>query len=321
MSQPVHPVVIDRRSLLLTLFAQLPTFPRPQDQDYVVRMNADLVVLDIAVETRQGRTIAGLLRENFTVYEDGRPQVVKQFSSAETPACIGLVLDMSLSMLQRVASLRNAVNAFLEASNTRDEYFVVGFNDKPRLALAKGAAFASDRGVVRAAVNSLQPEGMTSLYDALVLALAHTRHSTMERRVLVVVSDGADTASHTKLGEVLRQTRSNPVTIYTVGLFEGDDPDQNRGVLKQLARISGGRYYNPLHPVDIQRDCLQMAREIRARYTLAYTPAADPKSGVIRKIRVQVTNPADREKYVVKTRTEITLAGPAKTAAMLVTRR
>ena len=292
-----------------SLFALFAVASAKQDSGYVLHSNANLVVLDVAAENRRGRPKTGLTKEQFAVFEDGRRQAIKHFTSSEAPVSVGLVLDMSGSMSRQVEGLRRAVEAFLEASNSLDEYFVVGFNDRPRFSLPSSVPFSTDSGQIRSVVAALRPEGMTSLYDGAIVALNHIEKSKYERRVLVLISDGKDTASQADLAAVLRRVRSTSVTIYTVGLFEEGDPDQNSGVLKQIARISGGRYFHPENTQDIQRDCVRIAREIRARYTLSYTPTEDTSMDrIIRRIKVSVVQPpASGEKLIVRARTEISM--------------
>lgn len=276
---------------------------QPQE-DYVVKSNANLVLLDVSVTGVGGVPVAGLSRDRFSVSEDGKKQIIKQFSAADTPVSMGFVLDMSGSMQHKVGGVQRAVNAFLAASNPDDEYFLIGFNDRPKFGLDPAAKpFTRDRNAIRSAMYGMKAAGKTSLYDGLGSALEHIGKSKFERRFLILVSDGRDTASEMTLQDIVFEVRTHPVTVFTIGLFTDEDPDRNSGVLKRLAKVTGGRYFNPITAEDIEAACLAIAKDIRARYTLAYTPPESGKPGV-RKIHVDLTRLPSEPRLAVRARTE-----------------
>lgn len=278
-----------------------------QQQDYVVRSDANLVLLDVSVMGAGGVPVAGLEKDRFSVREDGKEQTIKQFSALDTPVSMGFVIDTSGSMQDKVGGVRRAVNAFLDASNPDDEYFLVGFNDRVRFGLdPETKPFTQDRKIVRSSMYGMDVVGRTSLYDGLHTALEHVAKSTYERRFLVLVSDGADTASKMTLQDILFEVRTHPVTVFTIGLFTNEDEDRNSGVLKQIARVTGGRYFNPLTAEQIESACLSIAKDIRARYTLAYTPADSGRAGV-RKIHVGLTKGPNQGRLAIRARTEYLL--------------
>ena len=274
-------------------------------QDFLLRSSANLVVLDVAVAGADGIPLAGLTVDQFQIVENGRRQTIKQFSAEEAPVSIGLVIDMSGSMHSKLAGVRQATSTFLEASNPKDEYFLIGFNDRAWVGLPARMEFSSKRDDIRKALLGVRSAGKTALYDGVALALKHVTGSRYERRVLVLITDGKDTASALSWPEALNLVRSSPVTIYTIGLF-GEDEDSNRGVLKQLGKITGGRFYEPATPQAIESVCNTIARDIRARYTIAYTPPADARS-TIRKIRVELLKAPGSPRATVRARSEYTL--------------
>ena len=274
--------------------------------DLVLRLNSNLVVLDVSVTSADGVPVAGVGKERFRVSEDGKPQIISQYSADERPVTLGFVVDMSGSMFKKVLHVRRAVNSFLTVSNPEDLYFVLGFNDIPQLGLREGTPFTGKAEEVRTAVASFRAEGRTCLYDGLSVALKHIQESTLERRHLVLMSDGKDTASSIRLDESIQRCRASRVTIFTLGLFEDEDEDQNAGVLKQMARVTGGQYFHPADAKELSDACVRIARDIRARYTLAYTPPTAAKRA-LRRIKVEVVPRADEGKRIVRTRTEYTL--------------
>src|SRR5439155_12170541 len=130
----------------------------------------------------------------------------------------------------------------------------------------------SDLAGIESALSSLRPEGRTSLYDALIAGLDRLRDASRPRKVLIVVSDGGDNASTATLEGVLARARQSNVTIYTVGLFDANDADTNRGVLKALARTTGGERFLPDSPGRMLQACQHIAREIRSGYTIGFVP-------------------------------------------------
>lgn len=277
--------------------------------DATFRSNANLVVLEVAITDAGGTPVAGVPKERFRVLENGKPQAIKQFSAGESPVSMGFVIDCSASMSEKAANLRRAVQALLAASNPADEYFLVAFNDGASLGLPAGHSFAREPDQISRALLQFRTAGRTALHDGLLMAVRHGGQSMFERRVLVLVSDGKDNASRSTLDQVLHAVRSTPITIHTIGLYSPDDEDQNGGFLRQLARISGGHFYHPSNPSQLEADCLEIARDVRARYTLAYTPQnqEDPRQAV-RKIEVQLNRQAGEPRRIVTTRKEYTLA-------------
>lgn len=278
-------------------------------QELTLRADTNLVLLDVAVLGPGGAPVAGIAKDRFLVWEDGKPQDLKFFSFADAPVSMGFVLDMSGSMTPNMGALARAVRALLKASNPEDEFFVAGFNDNARLGLPDGVPFSKNVTEVLDAMQSFRTAGRTSLYDGLVLSFQHVEKSHFERRVLVLISDGKDTASAAGFADVLRYARTTPVTVYTVALTEAADPDYKLGVLKQIANVTGGRFFRPQSPEDLERACLKIARDVRARYALAYTPPAE-SNGPVRKIRVEIKRGANEPKRTVRTRTEYSLEKP-----------
>ncbi len=298
-----------KTNLMIGAWISLPIVLLGADrQDYVIKSTANLVVLDVSVTAPDGGPVSGLTRNRFVIAEDGRKQEIKQFSAADSPVSMGLVLDMSGSMGPKAASVMRAVSLLVEASSPQDQYFVTGFNDRPRLALPPSIPFTSNPTDIQNAMAAFRCEGRTAIYDGIAAALDHIRDSKYERRVLVLVSDGKDTASKMSHGTLVDLVRSTQTTIFTVGLYPDDPLDEHDGqFLKTLARISGGRFYHPASPEALEQSCVRIAKDIRARYTLAYTPHESDKHAV-RKIRVElIRTPDDGRRLSVRTRSEYSI--------------
>jgi VWFA-related protein len=157
----------------------------------------------------------------------------------------------------------------------------------------------SDTTALESQLRSLAAEGQTALYDALTVGLKWIARGTKARRALVVVSDGGDNASHVSLDRVLADARRSNVMIFTIGLFDAGDPDQNTGVLKTLAQSTGGERFLPKSPALLLQACERIARELRSGYTLGYIPP--DRDGAFHRVRVDV-EPFRGEKLTVRTR-------------------
>ena len=179
---------------------------------YTLSVDVDLVVFNVSVLGDDGRPVTGLTEKDFRVYEDGREEKIKIFQPEDTPATVGIVIDNSGSMASKRNDVVAAAWAFITASHPEDEMFIVNFNGKPSLALPPGMAFTNNRSELRATLTQTRAEGTTALYDALELALKHLRDGSRQRKALVVLSDGGDNASISKLDDVLKVAQQSSAT-------------------------------------------------------------------------------------------------------------
>jgi VWFA-related protein len=254
------------------VLAQEPSIPTAETPLYRSAAS-DLVVLSATVTDRDGGFVEGLAADRFLVYDNGTRRPIQFFSSEDTPVSVGLVIDNSSSMRGKIGEVVAAAVAFARASHPEDELFALAFNDTVHEVL-QGRRFllASDIASLEAAVASLRPEGQTSLYDAVIAGLDRLEEGSRSRKVLIVLSDGADNASRSTLDQAIERARRSEAAIYTLGLFDRDDPDRNPGVLQDLARATGGQRFLPESAGPLMRACQQIALDIRSAYTIAFEP-------------------------------------------------
>ena len=274
--------------------------------EFKIRADVELVLLDISVKSLAGGYVTGLSKDRFQIYENGVPQKITEFAAEDVPVAVGLVMDDSGSMKSRRASLIAAGLGFVEASNPKDQIFVVNFNDKARLGLPQSTPFTDNINLLRAALSRHSPEGRTALYDAVALALKHLEGGRRDKKTLVVVSDGGDNSSVHRFKDVMRLIEKSAVTVYTVGISDPGDPDRNPGVLKRIASVSGGECFLPGEFEPILPICQRIAKDIRSRYTIGYLPIRTSDKSAVRKIRVVASAP-NQQKLIVRTRTEYRL--------------
>jgi Ca-activated chloride channel family protein len=297
-------------TILATWSAGAPSFwsvrqsPPPQ---HFISSSTELVVLPVVVTDRHDRFVAGLPQNRFTVFDNSHKQDVSLFTAEDTPVTIGIVIDDSGSMAPKMRDVVNAALALARLSNPQDELFAVAFNDTVHNDVGGTTLAASDLTGLERALASLRPEGRTALYDGIIAALDRLDRAARPRRVLALLSDGGDNASTARLNDVLARARASSAMIYTVGLFDADDRDQNPGVLKSLAQATGGKRALPTSPAQLLDAYTQIAREIRSGYTIGYVPP--DRDGAYHRIRVDVIG-ADGRPLSVRTRPGYFAAGP-----------
>jgi Ca-activated chloride channel family protein len=276
--------------------------PDPGEKEFTIRSDVRMVLLDVSVKDPKGGFVEGLTKDNFAVYEDGKPQQITQFANQDIPVTVGIVVDESGSMRPKRPETITAALSFVTSSNPEDEVFVINFNDKVYHGLPDTVLFSDNTNMLRTALMSTAPEGRTALYDAIFASLHQLDMGRRSKKTLVVISDGGDNIStHTKR-DVQHKVEQSLATIYTIGVFDSDDPDRNPDVLKWLANVSGGVSYFPQQLEGIVPVCKHIAKEIRTRYTIAYVPPDGP-AGVLRHIKVVASAP-DRGKLIARTRTQ-----------------
>jgi len=284
--------------------------PSSESEEFTIRTTSRLVLLDVSVKDAAGGFVSGLLKDNFKVYEDGKLQKITQFANADLPVTIGLVVDESGSMRKKRPEVITAALAFIQASNPNDEIFVINFNEYPQRGLPDTVLFSDDIQQLRSALWQGVPEGRTALYDAIMMGLNQLDMGRRDKKTLVVISDGGDNHSVSKLSEVTDYVLGSIATIYTIGIYDPDDPEKNPDVLRKLARVSGGSAHFPEKLEEIVPICRQIAKDIRTRYTIGYVPPNEGK----RERHIKVVASAEGGKLIVRTRTSYWF-GAAETEA------
>ena len=267
----------------------------PQDpgrSTQVLRSRVDIVMVTATVLDADGKLAPGLPREAFEIFEDGEKQTISQFSNTRVPVGLGLLLDMSDSMFgQRIVDARLVVERFLfELMDKSDESFVLAFNHYPHII----SRWTSTPDEVREALSGLKPSGGTAIYDAVIGALPMLARRSRERAALLVISDGADTASDATLNEVRKSLLRSDAFVYAVAI---DSPTRqaintrvNETALAEITNQSGGRT-EVVRDVDgLRAATARIAEELNSQYVMAY---ASPRAtdGRYHSIRVRVTQP------------------------------
>lgn len=271
-----------------------------QTDPYTIRMDVEMVILRATVQTHKGVLVSGLGKDHFQVYEDGVLQQITYFTHQDIPVTVGLVVDNSGSMKPRRAEVIAAALAFARSSNPQDQMFVVNFNEHVSFGLPPDTAFTDQPDQLAVALSRIAANGETALYDAIAAALEHLKKGNRDKKVLIVVSDGADNASKHTLDQVMALAMKSDVIIYTLGLVEPDDPDKNPHVLHRFAKATGGKAFLPERLKDVIPICEQIAHDIRNQYTIAYESTNEKRDGNYRAVTVKAV--AGGGRLIVRTR-------------------
>lgn len=254
-----------------------------------IAVNVDLVLLPVKVTDARGAFVSGLKLEDFRVFENGQLQKLSVFEYGDTPVTVGLIVDHSRSMGGKLQDVVTAVYSFAHLSNPQDEMFVVDFNDDVLSELMKGKAFSNDPRELEQAVTAVTARGRTALYDAVSEGLHHLQYGHLEKKALIIISDGGDNASHLKYSQVLAQARQSQALIYSVGLVGSNAAEENPGLLRRLCKDTGGIAYFPGEGESVANVSTEIARDLREQYTLGYIPQNIKRADAFRKIEVKVT--------------------------------
>ncbi|MHB8652545.1 MAG: VWA domain-containing protein [Terriglobia bacterium] len=271
---------------------------KPQVDLYTIKVSVEMVVLSATVRNHKGTPVSGLDKDDFQVYEDGVRQEIKYFSHEDIPVTVGLVVDNSGSMAPKLTEVIAAALAFARSSNPQDQMFVVNFNEHVSFALPHDTPFTDQQESLKVALSRINADGRTALYDAVVAALEHLKAGNRDKKVLVVVSDGADNASKHTLAQVLDMAGRSNAIVYTLGLFDPDDPDKNPGVLKRIAQATGGEAFLPESLGEVVPICQRIAHDIRNQYTIAYVPTNGKLDGTFRAIQIRAGAPGSGRLFV-----------------------
>jgi VWFA-related protein len=288
-------------ALVMILLASLGAYATPQEPETLrIAVNVDLVVVNATVRDRKGNFVSDAREQDFEVYEDGLRQSIRFFSHEDVPVTVGLVVDHSGSMSKKLGDVVAAARTFARSSNPEDQMFVVNFNEHVTVALPAGIRFTNRPDDLEAAILQVRATGQTALYDALAEALERVQAGGRERKVLIVISDGGDNASVRSEAEILKLARQSSALVYTIGIFDEQDPDRNPFVLRRLALATGGEAFFPEQLPQVVAICESIARDIRHQYTIGYVSTKGVQPGVYRPIRVVAKGTAG--KLVVRAR-------------------
>lgn len=279
-------------------------FSQDVDKRFPVRslkVDVELVTVDVSVTDVEGRHVAGLDQEAFRLWEDKIEQKIETFAVEESPVSVGIIFDVSASMSANLTKAKNAALTFLESGNRDDEYFLVEFNTRPTVQ----QEFTHDIDRVKAQLKVLLAKGATSLYDAVYLGLDKLKGSRNPRKALLVISDGEDNRSRYTFSDLKRFAAEKDVKIYSIGIDNGFGPPLganlfgdillaglfSRSPLEDLADITGGEAYFPRSLNQLDAICRKIAAGLKSQYSVGYHSTNITKDGAWRKLSLKLDPP------------------------------
>ena len=276
--------------------------PPPSSGDTpTFRSDTRLVVLPVTVADKSGKLVQNLPQSAFKVFENGAEQPIKIFRREDVPVSLGIIIDNSGSMRDKRVKVETASADLVKASNRQDEVFVVNFNDEAFL----DVPFTNDIKKLEQGLARIDSRGGTAMRDAISMSIDYMKETgKKEKKVLLVVTDGNDTASTGTLEKLVAKSQKSEVLIYAIGLLneeERREAKKAKRALDELTTASGGLAYFPKELTEVDKIALQVAHEVRNQYTIAYSPTVQALDGSFRQIKVTVSG-AGRN-ALVRTRT------------------
>jgi Ca-activated chloride channel homolog len=267
-----------------------------------IRSDVDVVLVPVTVTDPKNRPVLGLNKESFLLYEGDDEQHIRYFSAEDAPISIGVLLDLSKSMSNKIDLVREALGEFFKTANPGDDYFVITFSDRPQML----ADATQSVGTIQAKLSDAVPSGHTALLDAIYLGLSEARHARYRRRALLIISDGGDNCSRYRSREIKSLVQESDVEIYAIGIFDSvfKTPEEWAGkrLLTDITEATGGRTVTLGNPRQLPEAAAALSLEMRSQYVLGYQPSNPAHDGKWRKIRVRLSPPSEAQAQIYSKR-------------------
>ena len=257
----------------------------------MLHSRTDLVLVPVSITDGLNRPVVGLGQSNFQLFENKKPQQIKNFSTEDAPVSVGILLDTSGSMANKLERARDAVQQFCAASNPADEFFLITFAEVPRLAVD----FTSHSEALADDLLTAHPQGRTSLLDAIYMGIEKLRTAHYARKALLIISDGGDNHSRYSEHDVKTVVREADVAVYSIGTFDRWVRTQEEllgpEMLRDFARMTGGMAFALDSASQMPTVSSNIGTRLRYQYVLAYAPQSTPHDGRWHKINIKLLLP------------------------------
>jgi Ca-activated chloride channel homolog len=259
-----------------------------------IRIDSDLVLIPVLVTDQHDRSVSGLGRDAFRLWDEKAEQVISHFSAEDAPVSVGLVFDASRSMANKLPRAKAAVVEFIRTANPQDEFSLVMFNNRAQLVHG-----LTDRlEEIQNAMVFIQAKGCTALIDGVMLSIAELQHAKNRRKAIVIVSDGGDNNSRYSLRELKKRLRESDLQVFSIGILE---PYGSRdmtieeiagpSLLNDIAKQTGGRMYEVDDLAALPDVASKIGSALRNQYVLGYVPSGEKRDGKFHRVQVKIAQP------------------------------
>ncbi|HMF91416.1 MAG TPA: VWA domain-containing protein [Candidatus Angelobacter sp.] len=250
--------------------------------------NVDLVLVPVTVTDRMNRAVMGLEKQNFELYEDGQRQTINTFSAEDAPLSLGVILDTSNSMRNKLDVASKSILEFFNTSNPLDDFFLITFSDRPVLLVD----FTSSVDEIQDRLFKAMASGRTSLLDAIYMGVNKIHHGRYQRRALLIVSDGGDNSSRYTRSEIKRLVQEADVELYGIGIYDTifQTPEERAGkhLLNDVTQATGGHTFAIKDIRDLPEATRRISVELRHQYVLGYRSSNPARDGNWRNLKVKL---------------------------------
>ncbi len=265
--------------------------PRYKTHTKPLKVDVDLVLVNVTITDPMNRLVTGLEKENFKVFEGSQEQEIRHFSSEDAPLSLGVIFDVSGSMKTKIEKAREAVVEFFKTANPQDEFFMITFADRPELL----ADFTNSVEDIQSKVVFTLPQGRTALLDAIYLGMNKMHDAHNSKKALLIISDGGDNRSRYTDSEIKSLVKEADVQVYAIGIYDQTfrTPEEAGGpaLLSEITEVTGGRTFTIDNPNDLSDVATKIGIELRNQYVLGYRPSNTARDGHWRKIKVKLVPP------------------------------
>lgn len=256
-----------------------------------IRVDVNLVLIPLTVTDPMNRLVTGLEKNEFFLYENNAQQEIKSFASEDAPVSIGIIMDLSGSMTNKVVRARESIIEFLRTSNPQDEFFIIGFNDRPELI----EDFTSSIDDIEARLQTVHPGHRTALLDAIYYGVNKMKQARYQRKAILIVSDGGDNRSRYTENEVKNLVRESDTELFAIGIFDAyaATTEERNGplLLHDMTEETGGQLFRVDDISDMTDIATKISAELRNQYVLGYKPSNTKRDGKWRKVKVKLVPP------------------------------
>jgi Ca-activated chloride channel family protein len=256
-----------------------------------IRVDVNLVLIPLTVTDPLNRLVTGLEKNEFFLYENNSAQEIKSFSAEDAPVSIGIIMDLSGSMTNKVVRARESIIEFLRTSNPQDEFFIIGFNDRPELI----EDFTSSVDDIEARLQTVRAGRRTALLDAIYYGVNKMKQARYQRKAILIVSDGGDNRSRYTENEVRSLVRESDTELFSIGIFDAyaSTTEERNGplLLHDLSEETGGQLFRVDDISDMTDIATKISAELRNQYVLGYKPSDAKRDGKWRKVKVKLVPP------------------------------